>query len=248
MRNLAIARAGENSKHETWLSHPRKKNFDLLVAYYGDEPGKWKPKADIYDHAKGLKYPWFDAYLKSHPKVLDYDAVWLCDDDLEADTATVRDLFDIFHETGLSLGQGAQSLSSVVSFPHVRCVPGMLLRYVGFVEEQMPIFSKQCLRQLRDTMGETKSGWGLGIAWANLLGHPKYLMGVIDAAPIGHHRPLKAGEMYTQVLPAMGITARQELDAMRAKYRDEIRAVEYETVPLDPAHPLTKERLGRQSK
>ena len=246
MKNLAIARAGENSKHETWLSNPSKKNFDMLVAYYGDEPGKWRARADFYDRAKGLKYPWFSEYMELFPMMADYDAVWLCDDDLEADTETIADMFDIFHESGLWLAQGAQSVSSVVSFEHLRCRPGLLLRHVGFVEEQMPIFSKECLRRLKHTMRLTKSGWGLGIAWTSTLGHPEDKMGVIDAAPIGHHRPLKAGEMYTQVLPAMGLTARQELDAMRSRYQEDMRLVEFDEVPLDPRHPLTPERLARQ--
>jgi len=128
-------------------------------------------------------------------------------------------------------------------------VPGGLrldVRHVGFVEEQMPIFSKECLRRLKHTMRLTKSGWGLGIAWTSTLGHPEDKMGVIDAAPIGHHRPLKAGEMYTQVLPAMGLTARQELDAMRSRYQEDMRLVEFDEVPLDPRHPLTPERLARQ--
>src|SRR6185436_15155367 len=89
MRNLAIARAGEQSHHPTWLSDTSRKNFDLFVAYYGDTPGKWREGADFYDHTKGLKYPWFYEFLQANTWVLDYDAIFLADDDLEGDTATV---------------------------------------------------------------------------------------------------------------------------------------------------------------
>ncbi len=214
--------------------------------YYGDHPGKWKEGADFYDHTKGLKYPWFDGFLKSDPWILDYDAVWLADDDLEGGTATLADAFDLFHSTGLWLGQPSLTYGSLVSHEMMKRKRGLLLRYVGFVEEQMPIFSKDCLRRLKHTMGETKSGWGLGIAWAQILGYPKDKMAVIDAAPMKHLRPLSTSDMYTKVLPALGKVPMTELDEIREKYRDDMRIEVFREVALDPADPLTSERLERQ--
>ncbi len=246
MRNLAIARAGEGSRHKSWLSEPSRKNFDLLVAYYGDPPGQWKEGADFYDHTKGLKYPWFDGFLRSHPWVLEYDAVWLADDDLEGDTRTVADAFDVFHSMGLWLGQPSLTYGSIVSHEMMKRKRGSLLRYVGFVEEQMPIFSRECLGRLRETLGETKSGWGLGIAWAQILGYPKDRMAIIDVSPMKHVRPLGTSDMYTRVLPALGKDPMAELAQMREKYRDDLRLEVFSEIPLDPEHPLTHERLERQ--
>jgi hypothetical protein len=246
VRNLAIARAGEQSHHWTWLSKPSRKNFDLLVAYYGDSPGKWKEGADFYDHTKGLKYPWFEGFLQSNPWILDYDAIWLADDDLEGDTATVADAFDIFHSSGLWLGQPALTADSVVSYEMMRRESGLLLRHVGFVEEQMPLFSRDCLRRLQGTLGETKSGWGLGIAWAQLLGYPRDKMAIIDAAPMKHVRALRTSDMYTQVLPGLGKDPMTELTQMRETYRDDMRLEVFGRVPLNSAEPSTPERLARQ--
>jgi hypothetical protein len=246
IRNLAIARAGDHSLHPSWLSHPSQKNFDLFVAYYGDSPGRWKDESDFYDHAKGLKYPWFDRFLASNPWILDYDAVWLADDDLAADTATVADAFEIFHEAGLWLGQPSLTADSVVSYEMMRRNPGALLRHVGFVEEQMPIFSRRCLHQVRHTFGESKSGWGLGIAWAKILGYPKDKMAVIDAAPLRHVRPLQTGEMYTTVLPALGKDPRAELNAIRKRYEDDMRLVAFDRIFMDRSNPRSLERLQRQ--
>ena len=246
MRNLAIARAGDTSRHKTWLSDPSKKNFDLLVAYFGEHPGTWREHADRYDHWNGLKYPWFEHFLRENRWVFDYDAIWLADDDLEADTATVSDAFDIFQAERLLLAQPALTHDSVVCHEMMRRKMGCYLRYVGFVEEQMPIFSRECLGRIEHTMGETISGWGLGVAWAKILGHPLDKMAVIDAAPMKHIRPLGQSDMYKKILPELGKDPFVELEAMKARYQDDMRMDVFREVPFDPEHPRSKERYLRQ--
>jgi hypothetical protein len=247
VKNLAIARAGDGSRHETWLSRPEKKNFDLLVSYYGDEPDRWRPRSDRYDRSKGLKFPWFNAFLDSNPWVFEYDAVWLCDDDIEADTAVIADMFDIFNEKGLWIGQPALTRGSVHSFGMLLCNPGKLLRYTEFIEEQVPIFSKEALAKVRHTFGDTQSGAGIGIPWPHILGFPSNRLAVIDATPVAHRRSLQSGEMYTKVLPSMGISAAVELDHMKKKYGDSYHVGVYRgVIELDPADPKTPERRARQ--
>lgn len=247
-RNLAIVRAGDSSWHETWLSDPAKKNFDLFVAYYGTEPDKWRSKADRYDHTKGLKYPWFNTYLASNPWILEYDAVWLCDDDIEADTPTLSDMFDIFHENHLWIGQAALTRNSIVAYEMLVRVQDSLLRHVGFIEEQMPIFSRETLLKIKHAMGETISGWGLGIAWPQMLGYPKDKLGVIDACPVRHTRAHQTSDMYTVVLPSLNADPFRDLAYMREKYQDDMRQVVFNGVSLDPSHPLTTERRKRQER
>lgn len=245
-RFLAIARAGEASRHGTWLSGAR--NFDVLVAYYGDQPGKYSEQAELYDHKKGLKYPWFHAFIERSPWIYDYKAVLLADDDLEADSETLSDAFEIFSERKLWLAQPSLELGSYFSFPMLFTKPGSLLRHTAFVEEQMPIFSRETLHRLRSTFAETVSGWGQAISWMNRLGYPLDRVGVIDAAPVRHVRPLKAGEMYTRELPALGIKAMDELKMMRARYKDDYQHIVLSDVALDPAHPKTPARRARQER
>lgn len=244
-RNLAIARAGENSRHFTWLSDRSRKNFDVMASYYGVHEGKWKADADLYVHEHGLKYPWFSDFIAKNGRLADYDAVWLSDDDIKADTATISDMFDIFHERKLLLAQPSIARDTVFSFVHLVCQPGKLLRHVGYVEEQVPIFSREALAKLAPTFSLNKSGWGLGLSWAALLGHPTDRMAVIDATPVRHIRRLRAGEMYTQVLPAMGIDHNTELEAMRSKYGN-FDTRQFSAVDLDPGDSKTPERRRRQ--
>jgi hypothetical protein len=247
VKNLAIARAGNGSRHETWLSHPERKNFDLLVSYYKDEPGKWQSRSDRYDRSKGLKFPWFTAFLGSNPWVFEYDAVWLSDDDIEADTATVSDMFDIFHEKGLWIAQPSLTRGSAHSFGMFLCNPGNLLRYTEFVEEQVPIFSKDALVRVRHTFGETQSGAGIGLMWPQILGFPGDKLAIIDATPIAHRRAIQSGEMYTEVLPSMGVSSPGELEYMKKKCNDSYHVNIYRgIISLDPSDPKTAERRARQ--
>ncbi len=216
---LAIARAGDDSKHETWLSDRSRKNFDLLVAYYGKEPNKWRGNADFYDQTAGLKYPWFSDWLKNPTIDIDgYDAVWLSDDDIESTSAAVSDMFEIFHEHQLWVAQPAMRRDSVHTFPMFLTLPGYKLRYCNFVEAQTPIFSKFTLKTLTWTFGENQSGWGLDFLWVKELGHPKEKMAIIDAAPVYHGRPLRTSDMYTKVLPEKGTTAQHDFDVLYEKH------------------------------
>lgn len=248
MRNLAVARAGDGSRHESWLSDPAKKDFDLLVGDYSSESGRWSKRADFYHWEKGLKYPWFHKYLQANPWVFEYDAVWLADDDVEADTATVSDMFDIFHERGLWLAQPALTLKSPISFPALVCKSGRLLRYFEHIEEQVPVFSRDTLRRVWETLGENQSGWGLRIPWRSILKPPLEKVAVIDATPVRHCRAGHKGPMYSQVLPALGLRADNEQREIVKKYGDPGLVRSLGEVLLDSSHPKTSERLGRQLK
>jgi len=248
MKNLAVARAGDDSKHDGWLSDPSKKNFDLLVGDYSSEPGRWSKRADFYHWEKGLKYPWFHRYLQANPWVFEYDAVWLADDDIEAGTETVSDMFDIFHEWGLWLAQPALTPKSSVSFPALVRKPERLLRYFEHIEEQVPIFSRDALRRVWETFGENQSGWGLRIPWRSILKPPLEKVAVIDATPVRHCRAWKTGPMYSQVLPALGLRAEDEQKELARKYSDPGRVRSLGERLLDPSHPKTPERLDRQLK
>lgn len=189
------------------------------MSYYGSTPGHYRKEADIYVEEKGLKYPWFDGWLKQEQKLVDlYDAVWLCDDDIEADTEQVADLFNVFHENRLWIAQPALTRDSYYSFELFRCKKGRLLRFVNFVEAQMPVFSKWALKIVRGTMGESKSGWGIDLIWPKLLNYPLHKMAVIDAVSMYHGREVKSGPMYTEVLPKMGIVVTEELEKIKRKY------------------------------
>ena len=65
-------------------------------------------------------------------------------------------------------------------------------RRTGFVEIMVPCFSRAALERLLPTLALSTTGWGWGLdsVWPKLLGYAR--MGVIDATPVLHTRPVGA--------------------------------------------------------
>src|SRR5687768_1514333 len=96
-RNLVISTVGDLSNHNTWLAGPEQKNFDLFLVYFGDNPSYNFSGAEHTLRRKGFKFILLDHVLTEYSKLLEnYDRVWLPDDDIAADTASVNRLFSVF--------------------------------------------------------------------------------------------------------------------------------------------------------
>jgi hypothetical protein len=248
MRSLAVARAGNESTHETWSSG-RDGRFVLLAGSYANDPKKWRDGADFHHHEKGLKYPWFYSYLKANPWVFDFDAVWLVDDDIVTDADTVSDMFQIFLESNLWAGQPTLYPAGPNSFPAFKSLVsqrGRLLRYFSYIEEQMPIFSGRVLRQIWETFSANHSGWGLRIMWKHILMAPMEKVAAIDATPMRHSRPARVGPMYTEVLASLKVDPFADQEAIAKKYGDKGKIAQTGVVMLDPKHKMTQVRMKRQ--
>lgn len=196
-RNLVILRAGDRSLHSQWIAD-EDRNFDLLVSYYGAVPDLYRDAADLYEARRGPKWPCIAELLDEQPELVDaYDAIWLPDDDLAVDTATVSRMFDLFHAHGLQLAQPALTRESYFSFDTLLRHPGYLLRYMGFVEVMAPLFSRDAMRRCRATFHESRIGWGLDFIWPTLIDNPDgHRIAVIDDTPVWHTRPIGGGDLY----------------------------------------------------
>ncbi|HEX2010597.1 MAG TPA: DUF707 domain-containing protein [Roseateles sp.] len=196
-RNLVILRAGDQSLHPQWIAAPGR-NFDLLVSYYGRTPGRHCDSCDIYEHRPGPKWPCIGALLDAHPQLIErYDAVWLPDDDLAADTATLVRMFDLFHAHGLQLAQPALTRNSYYTFDTLLQQPGYVLRHMGFVEVMAPLFSRAALQRCRETFALSRIGWGLDFVWPGLIDNAsRRRIAVLDATPVHHTRPVRGGDLY----------------------------------------------------
>lgn len=249
MSSLAVARAGDESTHETW-SAGRAGRFALLAGSYASDPVKWRDGSDFHHHEKGLKYQWFYSYLKTNPWVFDFDAVWLVDDDIAMDSDSVADMFDIFHERDLWIAQPSIRApgqgSHQCGFPILTTVRGSLLRHLDSIEEQAPIFSKEALKRIWKSFGANQSGWGLRLLWKHELKAPVGKVGVIDAVVAQHTREAGTGPMYKEVLSGMKISAKEEYAEILRRHNNESKLIQLGSVPLDPNHPKTEERLRRQ--
>lgn len=214
-RNLVISTVGDNSKHPTWLAGSEPKNFDLFLIYFGDNPNYNFSGAEHTLSRKGFKFTLLDHVLTEYSKLLEnYDRVWLPDDDIAADTASVNRLFEVFEEYNLKLAQPAISAGEV-SYEALRQVPGTILRYTPYVEVMCPIFTRDALLKVQPLFLETQSGWGIDWVWSKWF--EKGDVAIIDACGVQHTGKLLRGELY-QKLKARGIDPYQEFDDCVARH------------------------------
>lgn len=210
-RNLVVVRAGDKSLHPHWLSGEGGRNWDLVVSYFGDDPGLYKSDEVVRIDAKGPKWHGLHEVFAQHPEfVKNYDYILLPDDDLMASKADINRLFDICRAYGLEVGHPALTWNSYHGHLMTLRNTTTLLRYTNFVELMAPCLSAGMLDKTRCYFDKTLSGWGLQQAWAKLAG--KMRMAIIDEVTVFHTRPV-GGPNY-KVLREKGISPWDEMRAL----------------------------------
>jgi hypothetical protein len=192
-RNLVILRAGDKSLHPDWIASPRR-DFDILVSYYGAQTDLHADTADLYEMRRGPKWSCIADLLREQPELVEqYDAFWFPDDDLASDTDNINRMFAFFHAFRLSLAQPALTADSFFSWKNLLQDPGQFMRFTSFVEVMAPLFDRSTLQLCLPSFGESRSGWGLDWVWGHLCEQAQRSMAIIDATPVKHTRPVASG-------------------------------------------------------
>lgn len=214
-RHLVVLRAGNDSLHPQWLAGPQR-DFDLLVSYYGKEPGRHQDTADLYEHRPGPKWSCIADLLQAHPELVErYDVFWFPDDDLAADTDTLNRMFGLFRGLNLALAQPALTPNSYHSWKILLQHPGCVARYLSFVEVMAPIFTRAALQACLPTFSQSRSGWGLDWVWPGLVAQGRQdAIAVLDATPVHHTRPL-GGNLYAN---NPELDPRRDVESLTARY------------------------------
>ena len=215
-RFLVIARAGDQSLHPHWTSTLATRDWDLVVSYFDDDPHRFRGVGEKRVDDKGLKWQGLHALLTRDDFWRRYDYIWLPDDDLAADQATISAFFDIVAELRLALAQPALSWAS--HFSHGVSVrrPSFRARWTNFVEIMAPCFERSFLERCLPTFGESMSGWGLDWLWPHFLGARTRQIAVIDAVVITHTRPVGGPTPLYRKLREAGIDHEREgMDLLR---------------------------------
>lgn len=194
---LVVVPAGAQSLHPRWLDGltAMTRNWDLCIGYYGAETPQIAAPYEYLAHIpKTKKFRLlYDLFYQGSP-LWDYEAVWLPDDDLLCDGASINRMFHIFRKLGMDLAQPSL-IEGPGSFPnHPLTVqrPDSTVRYGTFVEIMCPIFTKAALQICMGSIRDVESGYGLDHLWPSLLGYPQNRIGVIDAVAVKHTRPIGA--------------------------------------------------------
>ncbi|RVU17531.1 DUF707 domain-containing protein [Methylobacterium oryzihabitans] len=193
-KNLIVLSANAKSLHTQWPQDidPARRSWDLCLAWYGDEASYSQRPPSEYSVLlrKGTKLQCLHRLFYPGSPVFDYDYVAFPDDDIATSWLDLNRIFQFCADYNLLLGQPALSHDSFIAHPILRQQPDKIVRFTNFVEIMTPFFARSALRRCSGTFHFGESGWGLDTVWPVILGDPKNRIGVIDAVPVRHTRPV----------------------------------------------------------
>ena len=221
-RALVIARVGDASLHPGWLAGaaPGSRNWDLHLSYFGDRPDPFQERPDdvTLTIEKGTKSIGLNACVdKLADRIRTYDWMWMLDDDLAADLATLNCFVEIVEEYELDLAQPALGGGSYVAYDITRQRPHMALRFTSFVESMAPCFSRRALELCLPYFNSTVSSRGPDYIFPKLLGYPKDKIAIVDETPVVHTRPVAMGPNIA-LAKELGADPNKELQAFLRLY------------------------------
>jgi hypothetical protein len=188
--NLVIVRAGRKSLHPSWLARTQPRNWDLYICPYEPVPPQDELDVAIGEVVTGPKWTGLRELLHRWDGWREYEYIWLPDDDVFTSQESINQLFDL--GKALSLELFAPALHEASFYAHFDTMRNQrcFARRTGFVEIMVPCFSVSALSKLLPTLDLTPTGWGWGLdsLWPYLLNYRN--VGVIDAVPVLHTRPV----------------------------------------------------------
>lgn len=202
-RSLVVVRAGDHSLHPRWLGDgPRP--WDIAVSCYGGDPERHRDTCILLHECPGPKFAGLADFVARHASLIArYEFVWFPDDDLLASAETISHFFAVCRGARLAVAQPALTPSSPHTWPITlqRCEGD--LRITNFVEVMAPCFQVAHFQHFAPTFALSASGWGLEWAWADIASRRNGLrLGIVDATPVRHTRPVGAGSRGTVTPPA----------------------------------------------
>jgi hypothetical protein len=191
-KNLVFLRVGDTSTHRDWIGDPATRSYDVWLDYYGEgDSSQWSgDAAHLTDGPNTNKFGRIVALL---PELSRYEAIWFPDDDIRVDPAGVERMFATFRRLEMLLAQPSLADGSYVAHEITRWNGSFEVRYTNFVEAMCPLFSREALQRCAPALTKVFSAFGLDMVWARILGDPRDRVGLIDAAPVVHSRPIGGG-------------------------------------------------------
>lgn len=173
-KNMVFTSCGNNTNfHNLWLGDNR--NYDVYAIYYGNEKEKYKlyeSKVDYIEKRKASKFQNFHYFYEKYPEIINqYDRFFILDDDIIFQTHDINEMFDISEKYNFSIcGPTFKNDGSGKISHHITAQKkGNLLRYVNFIEVNVPLFDRKGLDNLMKYYDPILIGWGIDflMIWAN---------------------------------------------------------------------------------
>ncbi len=191
-RNLVVLRANEQSLHSQWPANiaDADRNWDLCVSWYGKEVPADISGCEYFTHQPNDRKfsAIYKLFLEGSP-LLDYENIYMPDDDLMTSWGDINKLFNIFRMGNFDLAQPSLVPTSYVTHPITAQNPDFFLRYTSFVELMCPVFTRDFLQLCLPTFEASISGFGLDHLWSSIGGRVPGRIAIIDDIAVAHTRP-----------------------------------------------------------
>jgi hypothetical protein len=169
---LVFTSAGNNATINKWFGENR--DYDIAISWYGSDLNKrkyLKRNSDIFMDRKDGKFPNFKYLYNNNEFVRNYEAVWICDDDINLEVDKVNRLFEIIKEYDLYILSPSFDPNGKISWKSTIKQNDSFMRYTNFIEMTCPVFSKEALRIIIPNFPDKLKGWGTDWYYMNLLDH-----------------------------------------------------------------------------
>lgn len=183
-KNIIIAVVGDYSYHRRWMRGANKE-FDLMIVYYGETKDKYKEDAKFYLQTSGMFKLENIAYAVQtyYDVIKTYKAVWLPDDDMLLNTASINRLFRVFEYYKLDLACPS-IYAGIIGHPMMKTCFGNILRYTSYVDMGCPVFRTELLLELLPLFTLNRSGLGIDYFWSARCSEKK--LAIIDSVCLAH--------------------------------------------------------------
>lgn len=187
-KNLVVVRAGDKSLHPQWIDE--KRNWDIVVSYYGNHPERYIGQYDHLHMFKGSKWQGLNDFLvKNEFPIKNYEYIWFPDDDLFSNCANINAFFEICKLLDLTIAQPALTEYSYFYWHITLKSINFDVRITDFVEIMAPCFKVERFEKFKSTFGENSSGHGLEWVWKKIsLENNIFKFGIVDVTPVFHTR------------------------------------------------------------
>jgi GT2 family glycosyltransferase len=139
--------------------------------------------------AGGGKWANLNSALREHP-VAGFDWLVLVDDDVLLRRGFLDRFLAVAEHHDLVLAQPAHAFRSHAAWPVTRRVPGVLARRTRFVEQgPVTAIRADAFPELLP-FPDLQMGWGIDSYWAAVAENRGWPVGVVDATPVRHLRPV----------------------------------------------------------
>jgi hypothetical protein len=137
-------------------------------------------------------------FFDTHPSIIEeYDYFWLFEDDLTLPFGSLSTVLKLLARFPFALSAPALTHESIMGYPINMTNSRFLFRGTDFVEQMMPIMSRDFLRVALPAFNDSYSGFGQEWLWQKLLKERQAFAVIFDSAPMTHTRPYHFGSLKT---------------------------------------------------